>query len=139
MSVTTYSGRVGPKPSIPQISCVSTIPNSPVGVEATITSAKKNNEMSTIDVESNENSDPVESDYSEDDGKGDEGSSASEEEEEDESYQKSKSESDNHVEADDDDSDEDSDDGDKGGRQFSLDDFQILKTVGKIYSHINIP
>ncbi|KAL5290242.1 PRKX family protein [Megaselia abdita] len=128
MSATTFTAHVSPKLPIPQTSCMSSAPSSPIGVEATITiSTKKPNKMSTASVESNESSDPLESDYSENDEDEVENDSASEEEDEDESLQKSKSESEEDPEGNEDDSD---DDNIKGHRQFSLDDFQILKTVG---------
>lgn len=132
MSATTYTAQFCPKLSIPQVNCISSAPSSPVGVEATITlSAKKPNKMSTASLESNESSDPLESDYCEDE---DENDSASDEEEEYESSQKNNSESDEDAEDNEDDNDEDDDNVDKtikGHRTFSLDDFQILKTVGK--------
>lgn len=135
MSVTTYTAHSCPKLSIPQPSCMSSAPSSPIGVEAKITiSAKKPNKMSTVSVESNESSDPLESDYSEEDEE-DLGNDSVSEEEEVQSSQKNKSDSDDESEDNEDDSDEDNniDDAVKGDRQFSLDDFQILKTVGKSF------
>lgn len=138
MSVTTYTAHSCPKLSISQVSSMSSAPSSPIGVEATITiSTKKPNTMSSGSVDSTESSDPLESDYSEDDGQDVAKDSSSEvDEEEDESSQRNNlSESDDESEQENgDDTDDDSniDDAVKGGRKYSLDDFQILKTVGKI-------
>lgn len=141
MSVTTYTARSCPKLSISQVSSMTSAPSSPIGVEATITiSTKKPNKMSSGSVESTaESSDPLESDYSEDDGQDFANDLSSEEDQEEyESSQKNNLSESESEDGNGDDTDEDSniDDAVKGGRKFSLDDFQILKTVGKFFFNI---
>lgn len=131
MSVKTYSVNSGPRLSISKVSSMSSAPSSPVGAEATITiSAKRKNKMSADSVESYESSDPLESDYSEGDGENATNDTSSDEDDY-ESSQKKNSESDDESEGNGDDTDEESSVGVKDRRQYSLDDFQILKTVGK--------